>query len=149
VFGVPFNFRADKAGFRQLVSFIDEGYVLLSGSIVVRVGLLQSDPSLVKKFIRATLKGFLYARNNRSGTIAILARKIKIKEDLAAKIYDMARPAMTQDGTVSVEVQKKALEPSLDIIGLEKSPPLERFFDFSMTRKIRADIEAKGWAPGR
>ena len=57
--------------------------------------LQQSDPILVEKFLRGTLKGFFYARENRSGTIPILARVQNIKEDLATRTYDVSRPAMT------------------------------------------------------
>ncbi|MBI4525714.1 MAG: ABC transporter substrate-binding protein, partial [Deltaproteobacteria bacterium] len=109
VIAPPFNFMAEEAGFRELVGFIKEDFVELQGAIVVREALLQSDPALVQKFIRGTLKGFRYARENRSGTVPILAGNLKIKQDLAARIYDAVRPGMTPDGTLSEELQKKAL----------------------------------------
>lgn len=144
----PFNFMAEEAGFRELVSFINEDFVELQGPIVVREGLLQSDPALVEKFIRGTLRGFRYARENRSGTIPILASNLKIKPDLAAKIYDAVRPGMTRDGTVSEELQKKALGHVLQRMGLEESPPLGKIFNYSLTRKAIAQLDAEGWRPG-
>ena len=62
---IPSNFMAEEAGFRELVSFIKQDLVELQGSILAREGLLESDPTLVEKFIRGSLKGLLYFRNNR------------------------------------------------------------------------------------
>ena len=41
---IPANFMAQDAGFRQLVSFIDQDMVELQGSILTSVQLLESDP---------------------------------------------------------------------------------------------------------
>ena len=148
VIAPPFNFMAEEAGFRELVGFIKEDFVELQGAIVVREALLQSDPALAQKFIRGTLKGFRYARESRSGTVPILASYLKIKPDLAAKIYDAVRPGMTPDGTVSEELQKKALAHVLNRMGLKESPPLEKIFDYSLARRIAAELAAEGWKPG-
>jgi len=144
----PFNFMAEEAGFRELVSFIKQDFVEMQGAIVLREGLLQSDPALVESFIRGTLKGFRYARDNRSGTLPILASYLKIGKELAAKIYDAVRPAMTLDGTVTEELQKKALEHVLKRMGLRESPSLERIFNYALARRIRAELDAEGWRPG-
>ncbi len=145
---LPHNFRLEEEGFRELIAFIKEDWVDLNGSAVVRDGLLQSDPSLVEKFIRGTLKGFFHYRDNRSGTIPIIARYLKIKEDFAGKIYDVTRPVMTSDGTVSEDLQRKSLEPLLKRLGQKEPPPLERIFNYSLLRKIRTDLETERWKPG-
>ncbi len=144
----PFNFMAEEAGFRELVSFIKEDFIELQGAIVVRETLLQSDPVLVQKFIRGTLKGFFYARENRAETIPVLASNLKIKPDLAAKIYDAVRPGMTRDGTVSEELQKKALGHVLQRMGLKEFPPVGKIFNFSLTRKVLAQLDSEGKGPG-
>ena len=76
----------------------------------MRDSLLESDPVLVEKFTRATLKGALYLKDNRPGSVAIHARVLKVNETVASRIYDLARPGVTADGTVSEEIQKKAVE---------------------------------------
>ena len=144
----PSNFMAEEAGFRQLVSFVKEDLVDLQSAVVVREGATQSDPALVEKFLRGTLKGFFYARENRAGTVPILARVQNIKEDLAAKTYDVSRPAMTADGTVSDELLKRTLDQTVTRLGLKETPSsFLRVFDYSLTRKIRAELEAQGWKP--
>ena len=71
----PFMFRAQDSGFRQLIAFVNEDFVELQSAVVVKDNLLQSDRPLVEKFVRGTLKGFFYARDNRAGTIPIAARQ--------------------------------------------------------------------------
>jgi NitT/TauT family transport system substrate-binding protein len=145
----PVTFRADENGFRELIAFNQQDLVELQGSILVREAFLQSDPATLEKFVRSTYKGFLYIKQNRSGTIPILGRVLQVKEDLAAKAYDqVVRPAMTQDGTLSEELQKRAVEHVLKRLDVKEPPALSRIFDFSMARRVITDLQTKGWQPG-
>lgn len=144
----PLNFTAQAAGFRQLVSFLEQDdMVQLAGTLVVREPV--SDASLVEKFLRGTLKGLLFARANRAETAAILARRIKITNEVALSIYDLARPGMSIDGTVRDDLQKKVLDETVELVGLKQSPPIQKFFDFSMVKKVRAELEVTRWTPGK
>jgi ABC-type nitrate/sulfonate/bicarbonate transport system substrate-binding protein len=144
----PVTFKAEEAGFRELVAFPKEDLVELQGSVLVRDALLQSDPSRVERFLRGTYKGFRYIRENRAGTIPIVARYLQVSDGRAASAYDqVVRPAMTQDGTLSQETQAKAVEHVAKRLDLKESPPLAKIFDFSLTRKIIAELQAKGWKP--
>jgi NitT/TauT family transport system substrate-binding protein len=145
----PVTFRADESGFRELIAFNRQDLVEPQGSILVRDNFLQSDPATLEKFVRSTYKGFLYIKQNRSGTIPILGRYLQVKEDLAAKAYDqVVRPAMTQDGTLREELQKKAVEHVLKRLDVKEPPALSRIFDFTMARRVIADVQARGWQPG-
>jgi NitT/TauT family transport system substrate-binding protein len=145
----PFNFMVKEAGFRELVSYLKEDFVELQGSILTHEKILQSDPALVEKFVRGTVKGLRYARENKAGTISILLRYMKLKEDLAGQYYDQVRPIMTTDGTVSVELQKKYLDQALKVLAPKESPAVERIYNYSLTRKINAELDGAGWKPGR
>ena len=144
---IPANLMAQDAGLRELVSFIDQEWIELQGTINVTDQLLASDPTLVEKFIRATLKGFVHFRDLRSQTIGILIRFLRVKEDAAAKIYELMRPSLTQDGIVSEEIQRKSLEHVIDRVGLREPPRLDKIFDYSMAVKVRNELRAKGWRP--
>ena len=144
----PVTFKAEEAGFRELVSFPKQDLVELQGSVLVRDASLQSDPGQIEKFLRATYKGFLHIKENRTGTIPIIARYLQVSQAVAAKAYDnVVRPAMTQDGTLSAETQMKAVEHVLKRLDLKEGPPLSKIFDFSLTRKVVAEIRAQGWKP--
>lgn len=145
----PVTFKAEDAGFRELVAFPKQDLVELQGSILVRDASLQSDPAQLERFIRGTYKAFLYIKENRAGTIPIVARYLQVSESLAVKAYDqVVRPAMTQDGILPAEIQAKAVEHVIKRLELKGTPPLSKIFDFSLARKIVAEIQAKGWRPG-
>ena len=144
----PFTFNAKEAGFKELVTFKDEGFVLPSGGIVARDELLKSDPVTVEKFVRTTLMGFLVARDNRGAAIKVLSRSLKIEEPTAARIYDSARPTMTTDGALSEEAQKKVVSFVMKQAGAKEAPPYEKLFDFSVIKKANATLQARGWHPG-
>ncbi len=139
---------AEEAGFRELVSFIKQGdQIYLQGGIITRNDLLKSHPALVEKFIRGSLKALLYVQTNRPQTISIMARLLKIKHDIASRIYDEIRPGIAPDGTVNEEQQRKSLTPFVGRTGSKDLPPLQRIFDFSITRKVHADLKAERWLP--
>ena len=145
----PFNFRAQDEGLREIVAFVKQDYLVEpAGAIVVRDHLLQSDPRLVEKVAKGTLKGLLYIRQNRMGTIPILAKLMKIPNDLAAKIYDLVLPGLTLDGTLDSQFQRKVLEFVTGVQGIKEPAPPEKVYDFAPVRKIRAELEAAKWRPG-
>jgi NitT/TauT family transport system substrate-binding protein len=143
----PWNFLAAEKGFRELVNFTKQDIVQFTGCIIVRQALLQSDPLLVEKFTRATQKGLQYALANRAGSIAVLSRSLKVKPDMAAKVYDFARPAMALDGTVGEESQKRVIQDIVRLMGQKELPPPDRVFNFSLAHKVRMQLDASGWKP--
>jgi NitT/TauT family transport system substrate-binding protein len=141
---------AQEAGLRQLFSFTKgEDFVEVQGSIVLNDSLLESDPVLVQKFIRATLKGSLYLKDNRAGSVAIHARVLKVDEGMANRVYDLARPGITADGTVSEELQRRSIDQIVERTDIKEPPPPKKVFDFSLTRKIFKELQASGWKPNR
>ena len=144
----PFTFNAKEAGFKELITFKDEGFVLPSGGIVARDELLKNDSLTVEKFVRTTLMGFLLTRDNRSAATKVLSRSLKIDEPIAARIYDSARPTMTSDGALSDEAQKKVVSFVMKQAGAKEAPPYEKLFDFSIIRKASAALQSRGWQPG-
>lgn len=143
----PFMFKAQQAGYRELVAFVKEDFVELQSAVVVRNELLKTDPELVEKFLRGTIKGLHYARQVRSGTIPIVARLLKVDEETAAKTYDLYRSAMTSDGTVSKETQARFMDEIAKRMKLKESPAVENIFNYSTSRKINRGIESSGWKP--
>jgi NitT/TauT family transport system substrate-binding protein len=144
----PVSFYARDQGFRELASFQELGFVLPSGGIVARDETLKTEPLLTERFIRATIMGFLYMRDNRPGTLKVMSKMLRIDEPTAAKLYDSSRPTLTLDGTVSGETEKKMTAMVVRIAGAKETPPAEKLYDFSLVKKAHAALQAKGWRPG-
>jgi NitT/TauT family transport system substrate-binding protein len=137
---------AQESGMRQLFAFTSgDEFVEVQGSVVLRDSLVQTDPQLVEKFIRGTSKGGLYLKDNRPGSIKIHSRVLKVNENMASRIYDLARPGVTTDGTVSEELQKKAIDQILERTDVKEIPGPSKVFDFGITKKVYAELQAKGW----
>jgi ABC-type nitrate/sulfonate/bicarbonate transport system substrate-binding protein len=144
----PFTFTAKDAGFRELVVFKDQGFLLPSGGIVARDETLRTDAALAERFVRASVMGFIHSRDNRSGAIRVLMKSLKIDEQIAAKVYDSSRPTMTADGALSDDSQKKMAAFVAKTAGLKDVAPAEKVFDFSFVHKAHTALQAKGWQPG-
>ena len=142
----PANFMAQEAGFRELVSFIEQDLVEVQGSIFMRQESIKSDPVLAEKLVRATLKGLLYFRSNRSGSVAALARFLKSKPDLAARLYDLILPGTTRDGTINDALQKRSVESVVERLAIKDPPPLEKIYNFAIARKTAEELSAKNVA---
>jgi ABC-type nitrate/sulfonate/bicarbonate transport system substrate-binding protein len=117
------------------------------GLIVAREALIKSEPALVESFTAATLKGLIAVRQNRAAIIPAITRLMKVKPDLAAKVYDLTRPAMTVDGILNEQLQRKAMEHLTRRMDLKEAPRLGMIYDFSFAEKARSDVAAKGWKP--
>ncbi|HTN73105.1 MAG TPA: ABC transporter substrate-binding protein, partial [Methylomirabilota bacterium] len=137
ILATPFTLNAKQDGFREIFSFInDKNYADIPVATFTREDLLQSNPTVVEKFIRAQVKGLLYMRSNRDKTVSSLARALKLKEDAIAPGVDEFRPALTEDGTISQDEQRKALEYLVNPATLKEPPRLDKIYDFSATRSV-------------
>jgi NitT/TauT family transport system substrate-binding protein len=143
----PVSFYAKDQGFKELAAFQDLGFVLPSGGIVARDETLKTDALTAERFVRATIMGFLFMRDNRQGTLRVIARMLKVDEATAAKLYDSFRPTLTDDGTVSGETERKMTAMILKIAGTKEAPLAERLYDFSLVKKAHVALQAKGWQP--
>jgi NitT/TauT family transport system substrate-binding protein len=148
VLATPFTLTAKQDGYRELFSFINErDYADIPVATFTREDLLQSNPALVERFVRAQVKGLLYMRNSRDRTVSSLARALKVKEDAVSGGFDELRPALTEDGTISQDEQRKALEYLVNPATLKETPRLDKIYDFAIARKVYQELQARGWKP--
>jgi NitT/TauT family transport system substrate-binding protein len=148
VLATPFTLTAKQDGYREIFSFINErDYADIPVATFTREDLLQSNPALVERFVRAQVKGLLYMRNSRDRTVSSLARALKVKEDTVSGGFDELRPALTEDGTISQDEQRKALEYLVNPATLKETPRLDKIYDFAIARKVYQELQARGWKP--
>ena len=147
VMAPPFNFTAEKDGFRQIVFFKDHDLVLISGGAVVRKRILESDRQMVKKFLRAVMKAMIYMREDRSGSIRLMAKIMRVDENLATRMYDFAHPTLAKDGVLNRQDQQKFMRVVLEFAEKAESPAVENFFDYSVAQEAGAELKAGGWKP--
>jgi hypothetical protein len=81
--------------------------------------------------------------------IQVLAKNIKIPEALAASTYDLGRTAMTPDGRLNEEAQRRAADMVIKTLGVNEPPPSSRLFDFSLATKIYKELRAARLEAGK
>ena len=98
--------------------------------------------------MRATLKGHLYVRKNRKGTIPAMAKIMDIELGMATKIYDFMLPTYTKYGVISTpEIARQAVDFVIKFAGAKKAPPLDKVFDNTLITELMKELQAKGWKP--
>ena len=58
---------------------------------------LKERPDEVKRAIKASIKAIRYIRQNRSGTLPIMAQWLKIDQEMAARTYDATVKTFSDD----------------------------------------------------
>src|ERR1700704_4585710 len=111
--------------------------------------MIKNHADTVMRFVRATRKGMIYARDNRDGAIDVFVKVMKAQPDAATHGYDELRKVMAADGAITLEAQTNELALRADMLSMtaDKIPPTAAVFDFSWLEKVNAELKAAGWKP--
>lgn len=112
--------------------------------------LIETDPALVRRFLRAMLQGVLYMRAFKNETIDALMRAEPTGDRAEfARDYDDLMPTLTADGTAPEALIRKDLEIRAALMGIpkEKLPPSLDIYDYRPLREVEAELQASGWKP--
>jgi hypothetical protein len=71
---------------------------------------------------------------------------MKTQENLATKIHDLVKPALTPEGILSDDLQTRIMAPLLERIN-RRDAAVGRLFDFALARKLNSELKAEGWKP--
>src|SRR5260370_7828867 len=82
--------------------------------------MIKNHPDTVMRFVRATRKGMIFARDNRDGAIDVFVKTMKAQPDAAVHGYDELRKVMAEDGTIAPEAQTNDLPLRADML---RTPP--------------------------
>ncbi|HEY4135365.1 MAG TPA: ABC transporter substrate-binding protein [Alphaproteobacteria bacterium] len=120
-------------------------------SLAVNAALIQKDRERVKRFIRASIKGFRYATELKEPTLDILMKYNDVgrTREAAAADYDDVVASRSEDGTVppaslqtEITVRGQIMEMPAD-----KLPKADKVFDLSMANEVNKELAASGWKP--
>ena len=109
--------------------------------------LLAKQPSLVERFLRAVIKGREYARRYRDQTIPIIGKYTQRKREFNEFDYDSTVPVLTAEGWVAEDILKDDVAVRAELVGVPPPADYAKFFDYSITKKIYADLKRTGWKP--
>jgi NitT/TauT family transport system substrate-binding protein len=136
IYSPPLNLTLARDGFHKLAFSGDYLPHYPIGSIGVTDETIKRKPAEILSFVRATLNGLAYYRQNRAESIAFIAKELKLAdESLAAQMFDWQKNVLSETGRAdqtwmkgAIEFTKKSIETSAHV-----SP--EQVFDFSFVEK--------------
>jgi NitT/TauT family transport system substrate-binding protein len=120
--------------------------------IAVSDSLLRSDPDMLTRFLRATMKGVRYMEAFRDETVAIvLKRDPSLTRHAADLDYDDVVRTLRPDGIVSDDILRKDEEVRAEVLKIpaDKLRPLSELYDYTLLRSVNAELDKSGWKPTR
>lgn len=135
----PFNFLAVSEGMRKLDSSMTY-FQSLFGALTTSERKIKSEPDEVRRFVRATARGYLAYRNHREISVPIMQRVLKMDRQLAEQTYDYSRAAMATDATITEELMRTVIETQRQSSGVTRTVAAEEVFNFSFVRAAMKEL---------
>ena len=137
---MPLTFTAQDEGFRKLVSAADV-YRSVQGGLATTKAMLSEHPELVTKVVRAMMRAIRLIKSDRKYGIEFIKGPWLEPEKIASRVYDIAAPALLENGSVSEEIQRQMIADAALRIKPKQPVLPEQVFDFSIVRKVSETLK--------
>ena len=141
---MPLTFTAQDEGFRKLVAAGDV-YQTVQGGLATTTAMLTEQPELVTKVVRAMLRAARLIKSDRKYGIEFLKGPWldigKDPEKMAARTYDIAAPALLENGTVGEDIQRQMIADASALVKPKQPLLPAQVFDFSIVRKVGESLK--------
>ncbi|MBI2848727.1 MAG: ABC transporter substrate-binding protein [Chloroflexi bacterium] len=137
----PSTYLAEAQGSHVLVVSADVLPEWPLGGLSTTMARLKDNPDQVKRMLRATLRGMMWARDNRDETVNILVKALDLDQELGGKTYNDFMKGMPSNG----EISDKGLVTefaTLKEFGLFKGdiPSASKLADWTILREVRKEL---------
>jgi len=109
--------------------------------------LLAENRGLAERFLIGAIKGREYARRFKEQTLAVIAKHDKSPREGLELDYDATVSSMTPEGSVTDDVLRDEIATRAELTKMTNPPDKDKLFDYSLVKKIYADLKASGWQP--
>ena len=139
---VPFNFKAEELGFRNLGNAVDYLRTPFAG-LGASDAKLKSNPGQVKRMIRATLRGMEYTKDpaNQERVIGLLVDEFKLDRNTAALSLQEIVKAFTRDGTMPEDAVKAEIKEIREQVKLKGEVPVSQLVDYKLLMEVLAEMK--------
>ncbi|HSK29546.1 MAG TPA: ABC transporter substrate-binding protein [Candidatus Limnocylindria bacterium] len=126
-----------REGFNRIAYSGDYMPTYPSGGIGVTDEKLKTAPNDVLAFVKGSVRGLQFARQNRAEAMKILAGYFSIKDQgLTEEFFDLYLSRLPADGSADETWMKGAIDfTQKSLPGAPKEVPTSQVFDFSFVRK--------------
>jgi ABC-type nitrate/sulfonate/bicarbonate transport system substrate-binding protein len=131
----PHSLRAEKEGFTKLAATRD--YVNVSGTgLVAHADQIKKRPSMMKRFIRASLRAMNFIRENRADTTQMIVREFGMDQEIAALAYKQLLELLNTDGKNRVEGYQLLIDFARAAQKVEKPIHAAQFIDETLLDEV-------------
>ena len=144
---------------RDLVALSKQKFIVLAdlgkeiqlvwNGVAVSTNLLNEKPQTVERFLRGLAKGREFARRYRDETIGFVRKHDPSPVEAIKVDYEVTKAAMTDDGSLPDDILRDEVATRAQLTKATKVPTIAALFDYSIIRKIYAQLKASGWQPAR
>ena len=140
---IPFNFRAEELGFRNLGNAVDYLQSPFAG-LGATDAKMKSNPAQVKRMIRATLKGMEFTRDpaNQEKVAGLLMDEFKLDRKnrwtLAARDHQGLHQRMARTSEDAVKVEIKEIREQAKI---KAEIPVSQLVDYKLLEEVLAEMK--------
>jgi NitT/TauT family transport system substrate-binding protein len=107
--------------------------------------LLVKRPDLLRRFLRATVKGREYLKRYKSQSLVLGKKYDRAPDDVRSADYDATMEMMTADGTEDLETQKSDIDIGRRALGIQKEVAPPEVFDFRLVREVYKELREAGF----
>jgi len=136
---VPGDYRGKKLGFNVLAR-AEELFTYPISGLIVHVRKIKDRPDEIKRVIRAGIKANRYIRDNRNGTIPVLAATYKIDNDTAAALYDSFAKGFNLDGNLPDDGFRRLIDDTRSITKVDREIAVNELTDLSILREAQREL---------
>jgi ABC-type nitrate/sulfonate/bicarbonate transport system substrate-binding protein len=142
IVGPPLDIEGKKLGLnilaraQELVSYPVAG-------LIATLKKIKERPDEIKRVIKAGIKANRYIRTEREGTIQFLMEWQKINNEIAAATYDSVRNAYSEDGTLTEDGLRLAIEEAKKATKADRQVSLSDVADLSILKEAQRELGIK------
>jgi ABC-type nitrate/sulfonate/bicarbonate transport system substrate-binding protein len=139
---VPFNFRAEELGFRNLGNAVDYLQSPFAG-LGATDAKLKNNPAQVKRMIRATLKSMEFTKDpaNQEKVAGLLMDEFKLERKTAGLALRDIIKAFTKDGTTTEDAILVEIKEIREQAKIKAEVPVGQLVDYKLLEEVLADMK--------
>ena len=138
----PIDFLGEKFGFVVLTRAHELFSFPVSG-LIASATKLKERPDEVKRVIKASIKATRYIRQNRGGTLPIMAQWLKIDKEMAARTYDSTVKTFSEDLALPEAGLRHLIDDAKRVAKSNREVSLTDVMDISILREAQRELGSR------
>ena len=139
----PFNFQAEKMGYRSLL-WLGKVMDLPQGGFGTYERRLKENAEEVVRVMRAVSRGIQFIKSHREETVNFMMEWLNLDRSVAEPVYPILLESLADFGLPEDSVIQSAVDAAKFQFRMDKEVPLDQVRDWSFARRARDELIQKG-----